>query len=300
MITLVRLKLVMALLSLALIVLSLVVFISNAKLQQTSIETWYYHHHHHHHRRRLLLLHYHHYHYRLSNRISGLVFLITGLLFKQAMVLDHSRARASLLTTSMLVIIIGISTSRCYFDYKSIKDFDICGASKTFNKAVPFVYNGESYYYIGDKLMTTQEGLCLVENPIGGQSENCCCYSQRQKQCYGFSVDCYSIYVEIPEKLLLLSKILAASLILAVALIFIAIMAIKATYFQQSDSHPVPADATTIDPAQQMDDNSPHTKVINIDEAIPINIEDHVDSANCVTVQGFVQKPIDVKCAYKC
>ena len=232
-------------------------------------------------------------------RVSGLVFLITCLLFKQAIGLDHSRARSSLLTTSMLVIIIGISTSRCYFDYKSIEDFDICGASRTFNKAVPFVYNGESYYYIGDKSMTTQEGLCLAENPIGGQRDNCCCYSRREKQCYGFSVDCYSIYVEIPEKLLLLSKLLAASLILAVALIFIAIMAIKATYLQQSDS-PVPADATTIDPAEQMDINSPHTKVINIDEAIPINIGDQVDSSNCVTVQGFVQKPIDVKRAYKC
>jgi hypothetical protein len=150
--------------------------------------------------------------------------------------------------------------------------------------------------------MTTQEGLCLADNPIGGQRVNCCCYSRRQKQCFGFSVDCYSIYVQIPEKLLLLSKILAASLILAVALIFIAIMAVKATYLQRSDSVPVPADATTItiDPAQQNDNNSPHTKVINIDEAVPIDIGDHVDSANCVTVQGFVQETIDVKCAYKC
>ena len=263
-----------------LVILSAVIFILNIKLQEQSITTW----------------------------VAGFIFIASLILLKACMNLDHARARTSFLIASLLIIMSGISSSRSYLQYKVIKDFDVCSSNTYFRASTPFNFEDYTFYGTGDGNFFYNSGVCLTTalTDDGGIAE-CSCYSHREKDCYSFDINCYRIFYEIPNNLLLISNISIATLAFAIVMIFSAGFAIKATIIEVVD--PVPADATTIDSVQDMNPHLPnvdnphfprsHTKIINIDQATPVDLDDEYAIQGFVTVQGYASEPIDVKSAYR-
>lgn len=271
-------KLIMIIVSFTLVTLSAVTFIINMKLQEASITTW----------------------------IAGLVFIISCILLKMCLQLDHPKARTSFLISCMLVVMNGISASRSYLQYRIIKNFNACSSTSYFRTSTPFNFQDYILHGTGDGNFFYNSAMCLTNTATddGGVVE-CSCYSHREKDCYSFGTNCYFIYYDIPNKLMLISNLSIASLSLAIVMFFAAGVAIKSTIVEVIN--PVQADATTVD--QDMNQHFPnadnphfprsHTKVINIDQATPVDFDDETTSQGFVTVQGYATEPIDVKTAYR-
>ena len=259
-----QLKLLLFTLSLSIVILGLVVFSLNIRIQETQIGTW----------------------------ISGLIFLISFVLCKQAIQLDYPRARSSILISCTLIIICGLISSRNYFQYKTFRDLSSCISTNNFRRAKEFTFQNNLYYGIGDEFYFDSSGHCYQDDIAieDSQSTKCSCYSHRQKRCYNFAASsCYMVYVTLPDLMLLTSKLAGGALVLAITIFFLSIIALRLTFMNILD--PVPTSVSEVREVEPENDS----KVIYLDEAHVIDTDnDDTSNDKIFKVQGFVSVPTTV------
>jgi len=237
----------------------LIIFSLNFKLQETSIGTW----------------------------ISGLIFVISIILCKQAIQLDYPRARSSLLISCTLIVICGITSSRNYFQYKAFRELNSCASTSNFLTSEQFTFKDEIFYGIGDEFYFDSAGYCYDMASQVSERIACSCYCHRQKNCYNFASSCYMVYVKMPSLILLISRLAGAALGLAIAICFLSMVALRITFMHIMD--PVPTSVSAVQEVEPENDS----KVIYLDEAHVIDTDDD-NNDKIVKVHGFVSVPAQV------
>ena len=258
--SIIKLKILLFIISIAIVVLGLIIFSLNFKLQETSIGTW----------------------------ISGLIFVISIILCKQAIQLDYPRARSSLLISCTLIIICGITSSRNYFQYKAFRELNSCASTSNFlTSEEQFTFKDEIFYGIGDEFYFDSAGYCYDRASQVSERIACSCYCHRQKNCYNFASSCYMVYVKMPSLILLISRLAGAALGLAIAICFLSMVALRITNMHIMD--PVPTSVSAVQEVEPENDS----KVIYLDEAHVIDTDDD-NNDKIVKVHGFVSVPAQV------
>ena len=261
MLNIIQLKVILFTLSFVLLILGILIFILNIRMQETSIGTW----------------------------VTGFIFLISFILCKLSLQLNYPRARSSLLIACTLTIICGITAFRSYFQYRAFRELSACVSSNSFQESGLYTYGDQSYYSIGDPLYYDSAAFCLVDDD-SGERIKCSCHSQIQRNCYSFvSYSCYVVYVSMPNKLLMSSKLACAALVISIVICLLSVISLRVTFLNMMDS----VQASVSAAHEVIPDNE--SKVIYLDEAHAVDM-DYEESKNdrVVQVQGFVSTPTAV------